>query len=528
MLVHLRCRNLGVIEDAALDPDQGLTVITGETGTGKTMLLGALRLLLGEKPQPSLVGPFAEEARADGLFALEELELGVGRVVPRDGRSRAYLDGNLVSAETLGERIGELVDIIAQHDHLSLRRPGEMLRLLDGALDDPGRAERYRRAWQAQRRLLSDRERLGGDGAALARQAEQWSHQAAEIEAAGLQAGDDVRLDAMAARLRHAEALATLLHNSLRLLEVVDEAAGGVVADTRRIAAIDPSLEAVDRTAEDLARLGQELARTLRTAAEDLEGQAGDIGEAESRLTVIGDLKRKYGPSIDDVIDAGLEAKAKAAELGALLDRAERLDTDLEQAGAELWSAALELSEARRGIAALIEGRVVTHLADLGMPKAHLVVSFEEVDPGPTGRDRVTLLFASDKRLRPGPVHEVASGGELSRLVLALRLAVGSGGARTLVFDEIDAGVGGVTALALGRKLGELAGQAQVLCVTHLPQVAAQASTHYVLERKGATGTLRRIQGEERITELTRMLAGMPESASGRETAAELMAAVDG
>jgi len=237
----------------------------------------------------------------------------------------------------------------------------------------------------------------------------------------------------------------------------------------------------------------------------------------------MGDLKRKYGRTLDDVLEFGSDAARRAAELEQLLDKASSIEGVLRQTESELLELGFRLSAARQAAAQRIEGEARAHLASLGLPSASLRFSMEPLDSGPSGADRVELLFASDDRLKAGAAQEVASGGELSRLVLALRLATRSESTDTLVFDEIDAGVGGATALSLGRKLADLARNCQVLCVTHLPQVAAHADTHYVIERSDATATVRKVDGEDRLTELSRMLAGLPESERGREAAAELL-----
>jgi DNA repair protein RecN (Recombination protein N) len=238
-------------------------------------------------------------------------------------------------------------------------------------------------------------------------------------------------------------------------------------------------------------------------------------------------LKRKYGRTLDDVLAFGREAAERADELEALLEEADQIEVVVASARTEVRGHAATLHKARAKAATTITERIRLHLADLALASARVSVEVEEVEPGPSEADRVVIEFASDDRLQPGDIASVASGGELSRLVLALRLAGKDPDTATLVFDEVDTGIGGKTALAMGAKLAELAHSSQVLCVTHLPQVAAHADTHYVVER-GHDGSAEvfLVEGEERVEEITRMLAGLPDSEAGRTAASELLAAV--
>jgi DNA repair protein RecN (Recombination protein N) len=525
MLKHLRVRNLGVLEDAEIDPGSGFTVITGETGAGKTLLLGALRLLTGDKPRPDAVGPFASETQADGLFDDGPAELGVSRVVPREGRSRAYLEGSLVSAGILESRVGKLVEIVGQHDQLRLRRPAAVLELIDKILDEQGAQAKsgYETSWKTYRTSLDAQLSLGGDVMALERERDLVIYQAREIEGAGLQAGDDEAAEMLASRLRNAEAIHTHLVFALEKAELMVELSGEVVSTLRKIADMDIGLAASAEGWESVAHQTVELLRSVRDSAEEVREDPVTLAEVDDRLTAMGDLKRKYGKTIAEVIEFGTGARARADELGALLDRSSVIDAEVALAHEKLLQAGAELGEARQRAIASIQDQTAGHLRALGMPTASLEFTLESVEAGPTGADRVGLRFASDDRLESGAIQDVASGGELSRLILALRLATRAEGAETLVFDEVDAGVGGVTALALGRKLADLGQVNQVLCVTHLPQVAAHADCHYVVKRDGDTAEVARVEGEDRLEELSRMLAGLPESVRGRDAAAELL-----
>lgn len=527
MLLHLRVANLGVLEDASVDPSPGFTVITGETGAGKTLLLGGLRLILGEKSDSGIVGPYHDKAQVDGLFVSGEEEVGVSRVVPREGRSRAHLEGTIVSAATLGERLGPLVEIVGQHDQLSITKPGVLLGLIDGVLGDTGRSAliAYREAWSALQDALGRQDSLGGDQIALARELDLVRYQSDEIARAGLEPGMDDQLEADVSRLRNVEEIREHLSETVQMTESMGEMAGELVSRLRKAAGLDAGLAGLAAEAESIAAMLAELSRSSRSSAEGRDADPSSLHELEARLTAIGDLKRKYGRTLDDVLDFGAEAQRRADELTSLLDDADQIDTLVTEARRKVRERGDELREERREAALMVTAGVHQHLTDLGLASGRVAIEVNEAEPGPSGADRVVMRFASDSRLESGEVGSVASGGELSRLVLAIRLATRLEESSTLVFDEVDTGIGGKTALAMGAKLAELANANQVLCVTHLPQVAAHADTHYVVDRPdGDAAVVRRVDGEDRIEEITRMLAGLPESEAGRTAAAELLA----
>ncbi len=527
MLDHLRVANLGVLEDAAIDPSPGFTVITGETGAGKTLLLGGLRLILGGKPDSGAVGPYEEKAQVDGLFTVAEEEIGATRLVPREGRSRAHLEGNIVSAATLEERLGSLIEIVGQHDQLSITRPSHLLQLIDGVLDEEGTQARqeYLAAWSELQEALERQSQLGGDQITLARELDLARYQATEIAGAGLEPGLDEKLETDVSRLRNVEEIGEHLAETVRIAESMAEMTGELVSRLRKASGLDPTLSDLATGADGLAAAVSELGRDSREAAEGLESDPSRLEELEDRLTAIGDLKRKYGKTLEDVIAFGDEAAGKVAELESLLADADRIDSRIAEARGAVRDKAETLRSARKGASEQVAAAMRGHLGDLGLAAAQVDIEIAETEPGPSGADRIRLKFASDSRLEAGDVASVASGGELSRLVLALRLATRSTGTSTLVFDEVDTGIGGRTALAMGAKLAELARSSQVLCVTHLPQVAAHADTHYVVDRPdGDAAVVSRVEGDDRVEEITRMLAGLPDSEAGRTAAAELLA----
>ena len=533
MLDELVVENLGLIASAHLEPGPGLIAVTGETGAGKTLLLGALRLLRGDTARTDVVGPAGPTARVEGRFLLgDEGEVTAGRRVD-EGRSRAYLDGSPVPARILEERLGSLVEIVGQHDHVAIGREAAARTVVDGRLDEPGRAARsaYAGAWRRFEALEVDRDALGGDRRALERELDVVRHQAREIAAARLRPDEDADLRGRIELLRHAEDVAAGLEAAVGGLTGEEGAAdrlGGAVAALRRAAAFDASLVPVLGDLEALAGAATEAAVELRRRHEGIEADPAELERLNQRLAVLSDLRRKYGTTLSDVAAFGEQAARRAEEIEGLLGRAAGIEAELEAAGRAVAEEGGRLTEARRRAAAAVSAAAAGHLRDLGFPDPVVDVTVRPSPPGPRGADRIEIVFSSDAGLEPGPVARVASGGELSRLVLAVRLAGGVAEAPVVAFDEVDAGIGGRTALAMGEKLARLAAGRQVFVVTHLPQVAAFADGHFVVDRDRDRATVRMVAGEERTAEIARMLGGLPESERGREHADELLALAAG
>lgn len=527
MLDELHVENLGILRSARIEPGAGLVAITGETGTGKTLLLGALRLLRGDTARTDRVGPHGDEARAEGRFTIGPHETVVARRVG-DGKSRAYLDGAMVPAKALADRLDALVEIVAQHEHVALGSETSVRRLVDGLLDASGRAaaDAYRGAWERLVSLRADRQAIGGDPRTLMRELELLRHEAAEITAARLVPGEDEELRSRLLRLRHAEELTESLQRAAELLDddggaadIARSALGSLEAAAR----VDATLDALAARLRSLLTEVDELTRDLRAGADGIEHDPGALARAEDRAALLTALRRKFGATVEEVIAYGAEAAERVSAMEGQMARAETIDADIVRAEEEAVAAGEALAVARHGAGKLLADGALEYLRQLGFRDPALVVQVDPAPPGPHGADRVRLLFASDAGLPLGPVGRVASGGELSRLVLSVRVAGGVADADVVAFDEIDAGVGGSTALAMGELLARLAAGRQVFVVTHLPQVAAFADTHFVVERSGTEAVVRRLEGDERVAEVARMLGGLGESDAGRSHAAELI-----
>ena len=510
MLVELHARDLGVIADLTLAFGPGMTAVTGETGAGKTLVVEAIQLLVGERAEALLVRAGADEARVEGRFEVDGEEVVVARVVPRTGRSRAYLDGRLASAAELAELGRRLVDLHGQHAHQSLLSAKAQREALDRF--GPVHLTALRAATARLGRVEADLAALGGDERARAREADLLRYQLAELDAAAVDGPDEEeRLEAEDDLLADAEA-----HREAA------EAALAALAGRRPLAELEARMRAL------AAELG-ELAADLRHAAEAVVVDPERLEEVRRRRRLLSDLRRKYGERLSDVLDYQMQARTQLAALEQHGERAQALEAERAEVVAEVAEAAAGVAAARRAAAPRLAAAVAERLSTLAMAGARVEIAVD--GPGPA--DEVTFLLAANAGSPPLPLAKVASGGELARTTLALRLALGPAGdaaAATVVFDEVDAGIGGQAALAVGRALAEVAaaGDRQVLVVTHLPQVAAFADAQVAVskeERDGVTvAAARSLSAEERVVELSRMLSGQPSSATARDHAEELLA----
>jgi DNA repair protein RecN (Recombination protein N) len=543
VLVELAVRDLGVIAELRLVLGPGMSVVTGETGAGKTMVVDAIELLVGGRADPALVRTGAEEAWVEGRFvrggtahdtADAPDEVVIARAIPRSGRSRAYIDGRLATVTELAALGALLVDLHGQHAHQSLLHPAAQRNSLDrfaGVDLAPLRAARV-----AVHDLLDELGRLGGDERARARELDLLRYQVEEIEAAGitgadedreLEAEEDVLADAAAHREAAALALAALSGDGDdAAVDGPASASDGVGAAVAALAGRGPFAAAEERL-RALAAEVADVAAELRTAGETIDEDPERLEAVRQRRHLLRELRRKYGETLDDVIAEGDRLRARLAELEGHDARAAELDGELAAARAHEAAIAAEVAAARRAAAPDLGSRIQANLVELAMPKAVLSVAVEGADPG----DDVEVLLAANPGTPPLPLAKVASGGELARTMLALRLVL-TDAPPTLVFDEVDAGIGGAAAVAVGRALARLGREHQVLVVTHLPQVAAYADAQVqVAKHSDDEATVSRVtvlDPDERVIELSRMLSGQPNSDAARTHAAELLATAAG
>jgi DNA repair protein RecN (Recombination protein N) len=532
MLLELGVRDLGVIDRLSVVLGPGMTALTGETGAGKTLLVEALELLVGGRADPLLVRPGADESVVEGRFELDGEEVVLARSIPVGGRSRGWLDTRMVPASALAETGAALVDLHGQHAHQSLLAQAAQRDALDafGGVDHSPIDEARARLTSIEESLAG----LGGDARSRARELDLLGFQLEELDDASLADPDeDGNLareeEALAGATAHREAAATAL-SALRGDGTGAPSSGGAAGAVETLGAAVDAVAGRAPLAEVEARLRSleaelaDVATELRQAHEHLEDDPARLAVVRERRQLLAGLRRKYGDTLADVIAFAEAARARRAELESHEERVAALEAERERAGQALVASEGAVGAARRAAAPRLARAVEANLHDLALPRARLEVMVGSTDPG----DEVTFLLGANPGEPALPLAKVASGGELSRAMLATRLVL-SEAPPTLVFDEVDAGVGGEAALAVGRALASLAGHHQVLVVTHLPQVAAFAD-HQVAVRKRERGgrTVAEVvplDGAGRVVELSRMLSGLPESASGRHHAEELLTA---
>lgn len=521
MLAELRVSNLGVIADLRLTLGHGMTALTGETGAGKTLLVEAIELLVGGRADGVLVRPGADEATVEGRFVWGDQEVVLARVVPAGGgRSRAYVDGRMAPVAALADTGRGLVDLHGQHAHQSLLSPAVQRAALDGFagadLAPLGRARA--RVQEIDGELAA----LGGDARDRAREVDLLRFQVAEIERARIGGDDeDDRLAAEEARLAGAadiRAAAAAAHEALAGDGAATDALGAAIA----AASAQPVLEALAARLRGLQAEVADVAGELRAAAEETEDDPARLAEVQERRQALRELRRKYGDTLADVRAFYDEASARLQDLESHEARAAALEGQRAAALEAVRAEASALAACRRAAAPRLAAAVEERLRALAMPRARVDVAVGGDDPG----DEVTILLGANPGEPLLPLAKVASGGELARAMLAARLVL-TDAPPTLVFDEVDAGIGGEAGLGVGRALAEVATRHQVLVVTHLPQVAAFADHQVAVAKREVGGRTiaeaKRLDPAGRVVELSRMLSGRSASAATRQTAEELL-----
>lgn len=519
MLVELAVRDLGVIENLRLRLEPGMTVLTGETGAGKTMVVEAIALLMGGKADPARVRPGAEEAVVEGLFIDGDSEYVLRRVIPANGRSRSYIDRSLTTAKGLAELGSTLVEICGQHSHQRLLTQSAQRNVLDSyaSID----LEPLRAARASRREIVEEMATLGGDERSRAREIDLLQYQLDELVGADLSdPAEDDTLSEQQDQLSDAVASREAATEVAQLLGT-DGGAAGLLSDA--VSKLDGRTafgEELD-TLQSLYAQVSDLAHEIRSASETIEENPERLDEIRRRRQLLVELRRKYGDSLADVISYRDETAQRLDELRSHETTVARLQSELDAAEALERSEAAIVREARLSAAPKLADAVKHRLANVAMGSARVEVSVEGDGPG----DDVEIRLAANPGMDALPIASAASGGELSRTMLALHLEL-SAGAPTMIFDEVDAGLGGEAAVAVGRSLASLATDAQVLVVTHLPQVAAYADHQLSVEKsvgEVAVSTISLLDENRRIIELSRMLSGAPDSDTGRSHAAELL-----
>jgi len=520
MLERLEVQNLAVLEQVALEFGPGLTVLTGETGAGKSVLVDALSLLLGEKAE-GLLRPGADTLLVTAFIDGKSFSRKVTQ-----GRSTARIEGEVVSLRELSEETAQHLAIHAQHAALALFSRKAQRRLLDTQIE-PDLLARYQRAYAHYQSIQSEIERLEAAARERERKLDILRFQTAEIDQARLVVGEEEQLRQEAERLRHLETLRERVSAAAGALSGEGDALGLVALALREIRAasrFDAQLESLGRDLEGALDTLRAVSRELEDYLEGLEADPQRLDEVEARLALIERLERKYGEGIPAILAYAEAARQELLELEGAEDRLGQLYAQKESAWQTLLQVGQQLSQARFRAAEMLSRKASEEIRALGMPAAEFRVGLTPLEhPGPDGLEEIQLLFSANPSLGLSPLEKAASGGELSRVMLALALLTGSE-AETVVFDEIDAGVGGEAAWQVAERLARLARERQVLVVTHLPQIAARAQNHYRVVKNETGVQVQLVQGEERVRELARMLSGSYSEAA-LEHARELLGA---
>jgi DNA repair protein RecN (Recombination protein N) len=537
VLRFLSIRHLAVIDRLELEFEPGFNVLTGETGAGKSILVGAVGLLVGGRASADLVRTGEDLACVEAVFEVPGgSELLVRREVTSQGRSRAFLDGSLCTGATLRERLAALVDLHGQHEHQVLLAPSAHLDLLDafaGVADERAVVAAAFADWQ---RLTIEHDRLHAAEREQASRAEFIAFQLAEIDRVAPRPGEDEELAAARVVLVNADKLQRLCREAYDALYEGEGAAlpalSGVWRRLGDLAALDarfgPYLDARETVKSQL----EDLAFFLRSYGSEIDASPARLQEVEDRLALLERLKKKHGPTLADVLARARALTREADDLAHATERAAALDSDLAAARIRYTAAAAALSERRADAAARFARALEASLEDLAMPhtrcEVRLTPATAEGDWTERGMEQGELYISPNPGEDLRPLARIASGGELSRIMLAVKtLASTDEAGKTLIFDEVDAGIGGAVADVVGSRLRRLAGHVQVLCITHLPQIAAYGATHFHIAKQvrgGRTTTeVARLDGPAREAELARMIAGAGTSATVLASAREML-----
>lgn len=540
-IASLRIRNLALVEDITWEPRPGFTAITGETGAGKSVILGALTLLLGERADKTLIRTGADSCTVEAVFSLaddpalaalleengaescEDGQLLVKRTLPAEGSGKQFVNGSpctLALLRALGDR---LVDLHGPHDHQSLFSRDHQTRLLDRFAGCEDLRSECAAARRELLRLQEEKTTLLTGEQALAREIDLLTHQTVEIESANLQPGEE---ETLLARQRAAA-------NSRRIGELCAQLTAGVSEDetsltsrladiarlARELSRLDPGAEPVGTACEAAFAATDDLARAISHYAASLEGGPGNLADIEARLDMLETLKRKYGPTLQDVLTFHAGAAEKLSALRSRTARRDSLDADFAAAEKSLRDLGKKLTTRRQSAAKKLADKVRSGLKDLGFAKSEFSIALEPLDsPLPHGFETAEFLFSPNPGEPARALRAIASSGEISRVMLALKSALADqDDVPVLIFDEIDANVGGEIAAMVGQKMRTLGRTRQVLCITHLPQVAAAAASQFLVRKEVKDNRTRTLleetRGKLREEEIARMLGGKTSSA---------------
>ena len=547
MLSLLHIENIAVIESADISFDRGFNVLTGETGAGKSIVIDAISAILGERAYRDMIRTGTNKASVRAVFT-DVPELGwfadngveydpetvIQREIHLDGKNVCRVNGSLVSVSILRKLGIQLINIHGQHDSASLFDEDNHLTFLDAFADNEAIRADYAEKYEAVSRLRREIDRISMDEGEKLRRMETLKFQIKEIEKAELQPGEDEELETRRKILQNAEKLSDGMDEAVECLYGGDDSDGaaGLLAQAEhalaRLSRFTDAYAVLHEKVADLMYQVQDAAEEVRDARDDLSYSADELEQIESRLDKIHRLRRKYGVTCADILDYLEKAKKELDEIEFADDHVERLKKKLKKAEKEAWDAAGILRENRRETARSMSGRILTELAQLDMPRVQFEVQFTELDLTANGADSVAFYMSANAGEALKPMSKVASGGELARIMLAMKNVLAEKDqVNTLIFDEVDTGVSGRAAQKVAEKLRSVAAHKQVLCVTHLPQLAALANTHLLIaksERDGRTFTsVTPLDIEGRKRELARIIGGANITETTLKSAEEML-----
>lgn len=533
MLISLQIEQIAVIDKIVLEPPAGFLVLSGETGAGKSIIIDSMNMVLGERASKELIRTGADRAKVQALFCVsekiqEELkekgvscdedgQIFISRELYRDGRSICRLNGELSTAGTVKGIAPLLLNIHGQHDNQMLLQNARHTDLLDGFAGNGSQLDAYQKAWEQVREIKNQMEEMAEEAQTHEQLAELYRYQLKEIEQAGLRPGEEEELRERLKRLEHAETVSQNVELAYRYLYEADgahDAVSQAAEALRKAAEYDVQLEQLLQPLEEAETLMDDTAHQLRDYAAGMEREEGALDRVQNRLEEIRTIERKYGPTEQAVLDYYQEIAYKAQNFEDIEERMARLNSLLDEKQKVLYHCAEQLTKTRREAAVKLEREIMDQLASLDMGKMRFSVQFTPCEQGPAGMERAVFLLSSNPGEELKELSKIASGGELSRIMLALKSVLADvDPVGTLIFDEIDSGVSGRAAQKIAEKMYALSKKKQVLCITHLPQIAAMADGHYLIEKQESGGrSVTRVSlmsRTQRLKELARMIGGV-------------------
>jgi DNA repair protein RecN (Recombination protein N) len=553
MLLELRIRNFAIIDELTLSFSKGVNILTGETGAGKSIILNAVQLLLGDRASEELIRSSEEEASVEALFDIsgnrevkgriqekgqrlsgegEEDSLLVRRVISRSGRGRAFLHGNLATIGILSEVGGDLLSIYGQHEHQSLQRVDTHIDILDEFGELMELRKQFQDLFRKFASLSQEMEKIRGEKERREKERELMTFQSKEIEKAEIRIGEEEALKEEKGILLHAKKLTDFANTSEEVLYSNEGSAieriQSVLHQGKEMMGIDPSLSSTLKNLDGALIQLEEVALGFRDYSRRVELNPVRLEEVENRLEEIDRLKRKYGATEEEILRFKERTDQALRSFTSDEERLSQLEQEIEPLREEMTQRAQKLSRERKRVASELKRSVEKELATLGMRKTTFEVRVEDQALSPKGKDRLEFLISPNVGEEVKPLAKIASGGELSRIMLAMkRILAKVGGRQVLIFDEVDAGIGGAVAEVVGRKLRELSKHHQVICVTHLPQIACFADRHYSVKKEVRAGrtitVVDPLEKEGRVEEIARMLGGVKVTEKTRAHAREMI-----